>query len=396
MTAAGTTRNGNVGSISGAIIIARYGEVHLKGGNRAMFLNALTRNLRARLGEMGAVALRDGRYIIDNFDPKNTDEILQITANTFGITSASPVTVISHAEILKHMGQIRLGSADGDAGVGGRSTTSFRVNVNRADKKFPHTSMEFAAICGGAILDANPNARVDLHNPDIIINADIRENDRAFIYDRVIAGVGGMPYGTAGRALLCISGGIDSPVAGWLSAKRGLAIDCVHFSSPPYTSAKAFDKVKRICAQMENYCGKINLVEINFTDIMQEIKKKCHPAYTITIMRREMMRVCAEMCRTHRYDCIVTGENLGQVASQTIAGITTTNAAAGDVPILRPLIMYDKNEIVALARRIGTYDISIEPHEDCCSVFVPDSPVINPTINFCEKEELKLDKYKKA
>ena len=359
------------------MIIARYGEVHLKGKNRNLFLRRLTDNLRHAVGKDITVTLKDGRYMFDANAP------IQKICNTFGITSASKCKVVKHNEILRRVSKVLTFKKDG--------VQSFRVNVNRADKKFPHTSMQFAAMCGEAILKENQGAKVDLHNPDAIINIDIRENDKAFIYHESIQGAGGMPVGTAGKALVLLSGGIDSPVAAYLAAKRGLEIQCIHFASPPYTSDFALDKVHRLVRVLEGYCKKIKLYIVPFTEIQKEIKDKTSPEYLITIMRRFMIRISTQIAKNTQANCIITGENLGQVASQTIQGITTNNICAGDIPILRPLVTYDKSEIITLAKKIGTYDISIEPHADCCTVFVPSSPVIAPTIKRCEREEHTLD-----
>jgi len=358
------------------VIIARYGEVHLKGKNRDIFMSVLTRNLRKRLGNDYKVDLHNSRYIVRPYD----DSAMQIVANTFGLTSVSKCKVASHHEII---GEITK--------MAGQIGASFKVNVNRADKSFPHKSMDFAAICGETVLKLNPNTKVDVHNPFTTINIDIRENNVAFIYDNAIPAVGGLPYGTSGKALVLLSGGIDSPVASFLAAKRGLSIEFVHFTTPPYTSAFSVDKVRRLVEKLGGYFGEVKLHEISITDFMQQVKAKCDKQYSITLMRRQMMRDAKRICNEYGIHCIVTGENLAQVASQTIQGITTTNAIAGDLPILRPLITYDKSEIITLAKRIGTYEISIEPHDDCCNVFVPDAPVISPTIERCLREEARLD-----
>jgi thiamine biosynthesis protein ThiI len=351
--------------------------LHLKGGNRAVFTNALTRNLRERVGRDCTVTLSDGRYIFDGFKPEIENDLIARITSVFGLTSVSPCVVVRHSEILDYVKTIPVSG-------------SFRVNVNRADKNFPHTSMTFPPIVGEAVLHANKSARVDLHAPEKTINIDIRTGDRAFIYDTVVPAFGGLPVGTAGKCLVLLSGGIDSPVAAFLAAKRGLTVECVHFSSPPYTSALAQDKVERLVAKLEQYCGKMKLHTISVTETLQKIKQKCHESYTITLLRRDMIRRAAALCAEREIDCIVTGENLAQVASQTIQGITTNNAVAGAVPILRPVITFDKTEIIEIARKIGTYEISVEPHADCCTVFVPASPIIAPTIAACEREEAKL------
>ena len=359
------------------VIIARYGEVHLKGANRGFFLRLLTNNLMAAVGKECKVAFENSRYVFSDFKEDLTVFLMQRIAKVFGITSVSRGAAVAHGEISAYIKALGL-----------PEQSTFKVEVNRADKSFTHTSMEFAAIAGGLVLDANPNTRVDVKNPDIIISIDIRENNVAYIYDNTIQAVGGMPVGSAGKATVMLSGGIDSPVAAFLAAKRGLAVECVHFASPPYTSDMALDKVKRLRNKLTEYCGDIKIHVVPFTEIQEQIRDKCNPEYMITLMRRFMVRLAEKMGNA---DCIITGENLAQVASQTIHGITTNNVCAERLPILRPLITYDKKEIIEIAKRIGTYDISIEPHMDCCTVFVPSKPVIKPTIEKCEREERKID-----
>ena len=364
----------------GSLVVARYGEVHLKGKNRGLFLRQLTQNLRAAAPGCN-VELKNDRYVVVS----PADYTIYSVANVFGITSASKVMEVKHDEILGELAKLDF------------SGKTFRVNVNRADKKFPHTSMTFSAMCGEVILknnavaDGRVAARVDLHNPQMTINIDIREGDVAYLYTDTVAGVGGLPVGVSGKALVLISGGIDSPVAAWLAAKRGMRVELLHFASPPYTNAAALDKVKRLRDKLVPYCGAVPLHVVNLTPVLAEIKSKCNEAYMITLMRRFMVRIARKMCLDRHIDCIVTGENLAQVASQTIEGITTNNVLACEVPILRPLITYDKSEIITVAKRIGTYDVSIEPHADCCTVFVPESPIIAPTIRACEREEGHLD-----
>lgn len=375
----------------GLIIIARYGEIHLKGRNRAVFLNALTRNLRNAVGEDCKIELHDGRYVFTEYPQNKEDELVTRISRIFGLTSVSPCKVIKHDQILIFMaGYARMQQSQIIEGINGEKSWSFRVSVNRADKTFPYTSMDFAKMCGAVVIE-NSCAVVDLHNPQITINVDIRADNTAYFYNRTTPAVGGLPVGVSGRALVLLSGGIDSPVSAFLAAKRGLTVDYIHFASPPYTSDLALYKVRRLTEALEPSCGKGKLHIINTTKILQEIKSKCDAQYTITLLRRMMVRIAKSISARDKYDCLITGENLAQVASQTIQGITTNNVLAGELPILRPLITYDKAEIIALAKQIGTYEISIEPHEDCCTVFVPSSPVITPTIAKCEREEQKLD-----
>lgn len=363
------------------IIIARYGEIHLKGNNRGLFLRALRANAVTAVGKLASVRLEGPRIVIYNY--KRDDESYLVTriANVFGVVSASPAVVVESKpeSILKLISNMEI--------VG-----SFKAEVKRADKTFPYKSPEFAAMCGHAVLKhMGDKVKVDVTNPGTIVSIDIRENGKAYVYTKVSAGVGGMPVGTAGRALVMLSGGIDSPVAAWLAAKRGLAIDCVHFASPPYTSEFALDKVKRLVTKLSDYCGSIKLYVVPFTEIQEEIRARCKGEYMITIMRRFMVRIAEQLCLQNKDDVIITGENLAQVASQTVAGITSNNFCAKSKTILRPLITFDKSEIVSISKKIGTYEISIEPHADCCTVFVPRHPSINPNLKKVEAEENRLD-----
>ena len=357
------------------VIVARLGEIHLKGGNRAMFLNALLRNLRRRLPGC-KVEHVDTRILIQS---ETIDEIAPTVANTFGITSLSVADIVPSNElaITKHVSQIKING-------------TFKVEVTRGDKNFPIKSMDMARELGGLLLKKNPSATVDVHNPETVVYVDIR-TVQTFVYHDATQAVGGLPVGVSGRALVLLSGGIDSPVAAFLAAKRGLGVDFIHFFSPPYTSELSLEKVKNLRDTLQNFTDKSKLYIVPFTEIQEEIKRKCSPEYMITLMRRFMVRIAKELCLTNNYDCIVTGENLAQVASQTIQGIASNGYLSEPIPILRPLITYDKSEIVTLAKRIGTYKISIEDHPDCCTIFVPSKPSIKPQIPKLEMEEKKLD-----
>jgi thiamine biosynthesis protein ThiI len=350
-------------------IIARWGEIHLKGANRGFFLRALKKNLEATTG--AHVKIEGGRAIITGFD--DADKAVTAAANTFGIVSVSPVAAVESDEdaILEYLGTLKIEG-------------TFKVEVNRANKQFPHKSNDFAAIAGGVI-----DAPVDVHNPRTVVSIDIRE--KTYIYSCTVDGAGGLPVGTAGRALCLLSGGIDSPVAAYLAAKRGLSVDCIHFASPPYTSDFALEKVKDLARKLEKFCGKINLYVVPFTEIQEAIRKNCSPEFMITIMRRFMIRIAERIALDNKTDCIITGESLGQVASQTVAGIASNNYCARVLPILRPLVTYDKREIVALAQKIGTYETSCRPYPDCCTVFVPKHPSISPSLKKVEISEAKLD-----
>jgi len=368
------------------LVVARYGEIHLKGGNRAFFVRALVRNLKNKVGDTATVDFQEGRVFVvpkqKNICEADLQRVLGLVLETFGITSASVVTKVDATEqaILAHLESVEVNG-------------SFKVNVNRANKTFPIKSMDFAARCGEVIYKANKNAKrevsVDVVNPGVVVNVDIR--DKAYIFDILHQGLGGLPVGVSGKAVCLLSGGIDSPVAAFLAAKRGLSIDFVHFATPPYTNDLALEKVKNLQSAVERFVGKTNLYVVPFTEISRAIKKNCADEFVITLMRRFMVRIAEQIGVEHRADCIITGENLAQVASQTIQGITSNNFCANVLPILRPLVTYDKQEIIALAKKIGTYLISIQPHPDCCTVFVPSNPSIKPILKKVEIEEGKLD-----
>ncbi|MCL2755971.1 MAG: tRNA 4-thiouridine(8) synthase ThiI [Firmicutes bacterium] len=367
------------------LIIARYGEIHLKGGNREFFLNRLLKNLRQRLGKGIKVEHFNTRIEISNYDGYDEQEILQKVRDTFGVFSTNIVDVIESTKdaIFECIAKIKVNE-------------SFKVNVNRADKKFEIKSPEFAAMCGGIILDNNKDAVVDVQNPSVTINVDIRIGGRAYVYvddtNDNSKGAGGLPVGVSGRALVLLSGGIDSPVAACLAAKRGLTVDFIHFATPPYTNDLALKKIEKLKGILEGHVGKTHLFVVPFTEISREIQKKCDDEYMITIMRRFMVRIAERVgLQLSKSDCIITGENLAQVASQTIQGIASNNFCATQLPILRPLITFDKSEIITMAKRIGTYNTSIEPHMDCCTVFVPNRPSIKPDISKVEEQEKRLD-----
>ena len=357
-------------------IIARIGEIHLKGGNRGMFLSALVRNMRSRLTN-ARVEHIDTRILITNFS--DAEETMQRVTGTFGITSASHADVLrtDKIDITNHISRLNIKG-------------TFKVEVTRGDKKFPIKSMPFAAEMGALILSKNQEAVVDVIEPEARVCIDIRPQ-HTFVYTDVVQGVGGIPVGTSGKGMVLLSGGIDSPVSAFLAAKRGLSIDCLHFFSPPYTSEMALKKVQDLAEILRGHVGKINLHVVPFTEIQEEIKNKCAHEYIITLMRRFMIRIASALCESNHCDCIITGENLAQVASQTIQGIASNGYLSGQIPILRPLITYDKAEIIEISKKIGTYKTSVLDFPDCCTAFVPAKPSIRPSIRKLELEEKKLD-----
>ena len=364
------------------VILLRFGELYLKGNNRNIFENMLIANIKKKLeGEEFKFQKTFGRYLITNYDKNRENQIIEKLKEVFGLYSLSrAIEVDAIPEVInKEIENYEIGSK------------TFKVQVKRADKKFPISSMDYAKQLGGIVLEKNPNASVDLYNPNFEINVDIRMNGKAYIFNEIEKCQGGLPLGSAGRGLLLLSGGIDSPVAGYLIAKRGLEIEALHFHSYPYTSELAKEKVITLAKQLGEYVGEVTLHVISFTEVQEEIHKNCSAEFMITIMRRIMMRVAERVCEKYSLGAIVTGESLGQVASQTMQSMTVTGGVIKERLIFRPCISMDKEDIMKIANEIGTYETSILPYEDCCTVFLPKNPVIKPTIARCEREEEKLD-----
>lgn len=370
------------------VIIIRYGEIFLKGKNREYFESLLIKNIRNQIKDFDCKFTRtQGRYFVEDFDVDDTEEILERLKCVFGIYSLSVATKVStdyendFAEIKQALKTLALEIDEENVIL----NPTFRVTVKRADKRIPMKSYEIAGNLAGIILETL-RYKVSLEKFDYEFMVDIRENGSAFVYSKVILGAGGLPVGCSGKGMLLLSGGIDSPVAAYMMAKRGLKLTAVHFSSPPYTSEKAKEKVIELRNLVEKYTGKMKLYVIPFTDIQLEIHKSCPSEFMITIMRRYMMRIATLLAKKDDCKSIITGESLGQVASQTVESMTCTGATT-NLPILRPLIGFDKEEIMAIARKIGTYETSILPYEDCCTVFLPKSPAIHPRLEVVEKAE---------
>ena len=365
------------------VIILRYGELHLKGNNRAFFENALLKNIKQSLKDFSFELKKiSGRYVISNYNENDYNLIIEKLKKIFGLVSVSPAFELStdKEEIITKCMEIAK-----------ELTGSFRISTKRADKKFPVKSDEFSAFIGEIFLNANSNLKVDLHNPDTNIIIEIRENGKTYILTKIIYAHGGMPVGTAGKGLLMLSGGIDSPVAGYMMAKRGLSLNAIHFHSFPYTSLQAKEKVLKLKDILEDYTSKIKLFVVPFTKIQEAIHINCYEEYMITIMRRIMLRIAERVAKKYNCGTIITGESLGQVASQTLESITVTNSVVENLPIFRPLIGMDKSEIMKISNEIGTYETSILPYEDCCTVFLPKNPVIKPTIKKAQVEENKIN-----
>lgn len=364
------------------VIIIRYCEIHLKKKNRGYFERMLGENINRALAGLNYKYVKiHARYLIEEFDDCDYDEILSRLLKVGGIHSVSPAIVIKSdaEEIYKNV----LALCEGKSGT-------FKVETNRADKTFPVHSVDMSAEAGGRILEANDSLSVNLKHPDFVVNIDIRESGETLIYTDVIKGIGGLPVGSAGKGLLLLSGGIDSPVAGYMVAKRGMRIKALHFHSYPYTSDAAKQKVIDLAKIIAPYTGGVDLYTVSVTHIQEAIHRDCPEEMMITILRRFMMRIASIMCDKLGTQAIITGESLGQVASQTIESLTTSNAVA-TYPVLRPLIAFDKLDIIAIAEKIGTYETSILPYEDCCTVFLPRFPLIRPQLDKVEKFESKLD-----
>ena len=362
-------------------IIIRYSEIHLKGNNKEYFESALISNLKTALKGFDLQFGRsNARYVLRNFDESLTPQIIDCVKNVFGVHSLSVAEEVPSTLEDIRAAAIALAPKRG----------SFKVSTNRADKRFPLHSMDLSAEIGGDVLENNSALTVNLHNPDHVINIDIRENGKTFVFRDVIRGVNGMPVGTGGKAIAMLSGGIDSPVAMYMMAKRGMSLRAVHFHSFPYTSAQAKQKVLDLAAIVKKYTLRMTVDVVSFTEIQTAIHERCPEEYMITIMRRFMMRIAEKLARINGCGAVVTGESLGQVASQTLESITSTNAVA-HIPVVRPLIGFDKEEIIDIAHKIGTYETSILPYEDCCTIFLPKRPVTKPRLSAVEKVESALD-----
>lgn len=360
----------------------KFGELFLKGRNRREFLKQLKNNIVLKLKGIDCVLTEtQGRLIVSDFSVEMEDEIVSRLQMVFGL-----IGIASALEIETSLDNIKEEICKLD--FSGFKT--FKVEVKRADKTFPMNSMDLEKYLGGVVLDFNPDLKVDLYTPELTIFVEIRVNNKTYIYKNLLHCAGGLPLGSAGKGLLLLSGGIDSPVAGYLMSKRGLALEAVHFHSYPYTSVQAKEKVIELANLISKYCGKIKLHIVSFTEIQEQIHKNCDPEYMITIMRRIMMRIAQRICMANNLGAIVTGESLGQVASQTMQSMTVTNSVV-NLPVFRPVIAFDKEEIMDISRKIGTYETSILPYEDCCTVFLPKNPVIRPTIKRAEFLEKNLD-----
>ena len=368
------------------ILLIKNGELALKGLNRGTFEDVLMKNLRRRLKPFGDFRLRRAQstIYIEPMQPGiDLDAAAEQVSHVFGISAFSRARVVP-----KDMTEILTAATDYLA-ASLKAARTFKVEAKRSDKSFPLTSPQISAEVGGAILSRFPHLTVDVHEPDLLVMVEIRDFG-AYIHAAQLPGAGGMPVGTAGRAGLLISGGIDSPVAAYMMAKRGLELTAIHFASPPYTSERAEMKVISLLRQVAQYAGHIYLNIVPFTHIQEEIGRCCPEELFTLLMRRCMMRIAERVARADNCGALITGESVGQVASQTVPALACTDAVC-TLPVFRPVIGMDKEEIITIARRIGTFDISIQPYEDCCTVFTPRHPRTRPTLAMLEEAEKALD-----
>ncbi len=366
--------------------LIKYAEIAIKGKNRYLFEDALVKQIRIALSRVEGefeVKKEQGRVYVFCLSEYDYDEAIAALQTVFGIVGICPVMIYEEqgfetmaADVLSYMKQVHPEFAG-----------SFKVYTRRAKKSYPISSMEVSAQLGGRILEAFPQAHVDVHEPQLTLSVEIRE--KVYVYSQTIKGPGGMPVGTNGRAMLLLSGGIDSPVAGYMIAKRGVKIDAVYFHAPPYTSERAKQKVVDLARLVSKYSGPIRLHVVNFTDIQLYIYDQCpHEELTI-IMRRYMMRIAEHFAKETGSLGLITGESIGQVASQTLQSLAATNEVC-TLPVYRPVIGLDKQEIVEISRKIDTFETSIQPFEDCCTIFVAKHPVTKPNLNVIHRSEEKL------
>ena len=362
------------------VILIKYGELTTKKGNRNFFINTLYNNIKTKLSDLDVKIYKDRACMYIELIESDLDIIKDRISKIFGIHTYHIAHIIDSKDedIQKNLLEI----------VKDLDFSTFKIEVKRSNKSFPIHSMDYNRVLGGLLLKNIPEIKVDVHNPDLLIKVEIRD-EYTFIYHKTYKGSGGYPVGTQPKGLLMLSGGIDSPVAGYLALKRGVLLDCVYFEAIPHTSIEARNKVIELCRKLSNYSNGINLHIVNFTPIQEEIYKKCREEYCITIMRRMMYRIMDMLCKKLGAYAIFNGESIGQVASQTLTSMNVINSVTNRV-VIRPVACLDKLEIIDIARKIDTYDISIIPYEDCCTVFVPRHPVINPNMNVCYDEEEKF------
>ncbi|MBE5762343.1 MAG: tRNA 4-thiouridine(8) synthase ThiI [Clostridiales bacterium] len=360
------------------ILLVRYGEIFLKGQNRPYFISALVNKVKQAVKPIGAhVFYSDSRIYVRADD---LDDCARRVCNVFGVHSVSLAIELDKKDI-DVIGEAAVSLLEGKKGT-------FKINSRRSDKTFPMNSIEISTEVGGRVLEKRPDLVVDIHKPEHVVEVEVR--DMVYVHSGRIMGMGGMPIGTSGKAMLLLSGGIDSPVAGFMMAKRGLMLEAIHFASPPYTSEQAKEKVVKLLSILSKYCGNLRMHVVPFTKIQMEIYEKCPEDELTVIMRRFMMRIAQRIAEKTECGALITGESMGQVASQTMLSLNCTNSAV-DMLVLRPLIGFDKTDIIDVAEKIDSYETSILPFEDCCTVFTPKHPVTKPKLSHIEKSEQRLD-----
>lgn len=368
------------------VILIKIGEIVLKGLNRRNFEDRLIKTIKRRtssLGDFKIINLQSTIYLIPQNETVDFEQLNKKISKIFGISRYSRAAQCD--KDIEEIKKVAVQYLREDL----LSAKTFKVESKRSDKNFSLKSPEISSLTGEYILKKFPNISVDVHNPDITVNVEVRDFG-AYVRGDSLQGAGGIPVGTGGRAAVLISGGIDSPVAAWTMAKRGVELVAIHFASPPYTSPRAEQKVVSLLNKVSEYCGKIEMITVPFTEIQEKIKRECPEDLFTIIMRRFMMKISQILARKYRCEALITGESLGQVASQTMNAICCTDAAS-DMPIFRPLIGMDKDEIVSISRKIDTFDISILPYEDCCTVFTPKHPKTKPILADVIKAESCLN-----
>ena len=364
------------------IILIKYGELTTKKANRNLFINTLYNNIREVLKDFDIKIIKNRvRMFIEVNNDNDFNDIVDKLGKVFGIHS-----IVIAYEVDNNIDSIKNNILEIIKDI---KFTTFKVDTKRSNKSFKYTSMEFNNVIGGLLLGNIDNIKVDVHNPDYTLKIEIRDNF-TYIYGMEIKGAGGYPVGVAGKGLLMLSGGIDSPVAGYLAMKRGIKIECLYFESPPHTSMMARNKVKQLVEKLSVYQPNIKLHVVNFTNMQESIYKNINPDYMITIMRRMMYRISEKFMDKRNCLILINGESVGQVASQTLPSMRVINNVTS-IPVIRPVACLDKLEIIEISKKIDTYETSILPYEDCCTIFLPKHPVINPKLDMCLKYEKNFD-----
>jgi len=363
------------------VVMIKYGELTTKKGNRKFFVNRLYSNIKNKMEDLDVVIHKDLSRMYIEFAESELDKVLFKINNIFGIHEYVVSYKVSNEieELKKNVVEI----------MKGLSFKTFKVETKRSDKRFPISSVDFSKQLGGLILKSIDGIKVDIHNPEVLLNVEIRE-EYAFVYTNAYKGLGGYPSGTLGNGLLMLSGGIDSPVAGYLALKRGVKLDCIYFEAIPHTSIEARNKVIELTKKLAKYTDYIKLHIVPFTEIQEAIYHNAEEDYCITIMRRMMYRIAQIVAKKNKCLALINGESIGQVASQTLTSMSVINSVT-NMPVIRPVACLDKLEIIDISKKIDTYDISILPFEDCCTVFVPKHPVINPRLDLSIEYENRFD-----